>query len=165
MRQARTAAQIEEARTLFLEYAKSLDFDLCFQGFERELAWLPGDYAPPEGRLLLAGVEGQAEGCVALRAQATGICELKRLYVRPQFRGKRLGRALVEAAITEARTIGYRGMRLDTIGSSMRNAVALYRLLGFKEIAPYRSNPIPGACYMELELKQASGPGCRESLF
>jgi putative acetyltransferase len=152
MQEARTPEQIETARALFLEYAKSLDFDLCFQSFDQELAGLPGDYAAPEGRLLLARVEGEVQGCIALHRHGESDCEMKRLFVRPGFRGKGLGRALVEAAIAEAGKIGYRRVLLDTIGASMQDAIALYRLLGFKEIAPYRANPIPTATYMELEL-------------
>ena len=150
--QAGSPAQIAQARELFLEYARSLDFSLCFQSFDKELAGLPGDYAPPQGRLLLGSYEGALAGCGALHVLEPGICEMKRLYVRPAFRGKRLGRGLAEHLISEARSIGYQHMRLDTIGSTMQDAVALYRLLGFKEIAPYRPNPIAGALYMELQL-------------
>jgi putative acetyltransferase len=152
---AETAAQIAQVRELFLEYAQSLGFSLCFQNFDKELAHLPGDYAPPEGRLLLAEYEGQLAGCVALHkiaAQSEDVCEMKRLYLRPQFRGKGLGRALADRIIVEARTIGYRRMRLDTVEPVMKDAVAMYRKRGFKEIAPYCSNPIAGALYMELEL-------------
>jgi ribosomal protein S18 acetylase RimI-like enzyme len=155
--QARTPAQIAQARELFLEYAQSLGFSLCFQNFDKELAGLPGDYAPPEGRLLLAEYEGQLAGCVALHKLTLqnvndGICEMKRLYLRPQFRGKEMGRALAKRVITEARQIGYGYMRLDTVAPVMKDAVAMYRKLGFKEIAPYRPNPIAGALYMELQL-------------
>jgi putative acetyltransferase len=152
VRQARSAVEIDTARTLFLEYARSLDFDLCFQGFDKELAELPGEYAAPGGRLLLADADGEARGCVALRPHAEGICEMKRLYLRPRFRGAGLGRVLAEAAIAEAREIGYLRMRLDTVGASMQNAVALYELLGFKKISPYRVNPMPSATYLELAL-------------
>src|SRR5271170_7747929 len=150
--QAESPAQIAQARELFLEYAQSLGFSLCFQNFDQELAGLPGDYAPPEGRLLLAECEGQLAACVALHRLEPGICEMKRLYLRPQFRGKGLGRALAERIIAEARQIGYRRMRLDTVEPVMKDAVAMYRKLGFKEIAPYRPNPMAGAMYMELEL-------------
>jgi ribosomal protein S18 acetylase RimI-like enzyme len=150
--QAELPSQIAPVRELFLEYAQSLGFSLCFQSFDQELAGLPGDYAPPHGRLLLASYEGQLAGCVALHKLENGICEMKRLYLRAKFRGKGLGRALAEAAISEARKIGYRRMRLDTVEPIMKDAVGLYRLLGFKEIAPYRENPIAGAMYMELEL-------------
>lgn len=149
-------------RELFVEYAQSLGFSLCFQGFDRELAALPGDYAPPAGRLLLAVVEPEVEGtasalgavagCVALRRLGEGTCEMKRLYVRPAFRGRGIGRALAGAAIAAAREMGYRRMRLDTIPAQMAAAVALYRELGFRDIPPYYENPIPGALCMELEL-------------
>ena len=152
LRQAESPSQIEKVRQLFLEYAQSLGFSLCFQSFDKELAGLPGDYAPPDGRLLLAEYEGQLAGCVALHTLEPGICEMKRLYLRPQFRGRGLGRVLAETIINEARNIGYRRMRLDTVEPIMKDAVSLYRLLGFKEIAPYRSNPIEGAMYMELAL-------------
>jgi len=150
--QAESAAQISQARELFLEYAQSLGFSLCFQNFDQELANLPGDYVLPAGRLLLAEYEGQVAGCVALHQLEPGICEMKRLYLRPQFRGKSLGRALAERIITEARQIGYQRMRLDTVEPIMKDAVAMYRKLGFQEIAPYRPNPIAGAMYMELQL-------------
>jgi ribosomal protein S18 acetylase RimI-like enzyme len=150
--QAASAAHIAQARELFLEYARSLGFSLCFQNFGSELAGLPGDYALPEGRLLLAEYEGQLAGCVALRKLEDEICEMKRLYLRTQFRGKGLGRVLAERVIAEARAIGYRRMRLDTVEPMMKDAVAMYRKLGFREIAPYRANPIEGALYMELQL-------------
>jgi putative acetyltransferase len=149
---AETPAQIAQARELFLEYAQSLGFSLCFQNFDKELAELPGDYAPPSGRLLLAECEGQLAACVALHRLDPAICEMKRLYLRPQFRGRGLGRLLAERIIAEARQIGYRTMRLDTVEPVMKDAVAMYRKFGFKEIAPYRTNPIAGAMYMELEL-------------
>jgi putative acetyltransferase len=150
--QAESPAQIAQARELFLEYAQSLGFSLCFQNFDQELAGLPGDYAPPDGRLLLVECEGQLAACVALHKLDSGICEMKRLYLRPQFRGKGLGRALAERIIAEARQIGYQRMRLDTVEPVMKDAVAMYRKLGFKEIAPYCQNPNLGAIYMELEL-------------
>jgi len=152
MSQATSTADVEQVRELFLEYAQSLGFSLCFQSFDKELAGLPGDYAPPEGRLLLVQYAGEAAGCAALHKLSPGICEMKRLYLRPKFRGKGLGRAMAERIIAEARTIGYERMRLDTVEPIMKDAVALYRRLGFKEIAPYCANPIPGALYMELEL-------------
>jgi putative acetyltransferase len=136
---------------LFLEYAHSLGFSLCFQNFDKELASVPGDYAPPDGRLLLAEHEEQLAGCVDLHKLEDGICEMTRLYVRPQFRRLKVGRALAESIIAEARGIGYRRMRLDTVAPLMANAVSLYRQLGFQEIAPYRTNPIEGALYMELQ--------------
>jgi putative acetyltransferase len=149
---AETAAGIAQARELFLEYAQSIGFSLCFQNFDKELAALPGDYAPPAGRLLLAEYEGQVVGCVALHKLDSRICEMKRLYLRPQSRGKGIGRALAERIIAEARRIGYQRMRLDTVEPVMKDAVEMYRKLGFREIAPYCTNPIAGALYMELQL-------------
>jgi GNAT superfamily N-acetyltransferase len=150
--QAEAPPQIAQARELFLEYAQSLGFSLCFQNFEDELAGLPGDYSPPEGRLLLAEHEGQLAGCVALHKLTADVGEMKRLYVRPQFRGKGFGRIIAERIIAEARQIGYRRLRLDTVEPVMKDAVAMYRKLGFKEIEPYRVNPVAGALYMELRL-------------
>jgi len=150
--QAESPDQITQARELFLEYAQSLGFSLCFQNFDQELASLPGGYAAPQGRLLLVEYEGQLAGCIALHKLADGICEMKRLYLRPQFRGKGLGRALAGYIIAEARQIGYQRMRLDTVEPAMKDAVAMYRKLGFQEIAPYCENPIAGALYMELTL-------------
>jgi ribosomal protein S18 acetylase RimI-like enzyme len=150
--QAESAAQIAQIRELFQEYEQSLGFSLCFQNFDKELAGLPGDYAPPGGRLLLAEYEGQFAGCIALHKLEPLICEMKRLYLRPKFRGKGLGRALAEHIIAEARQMGYSRMRLDTVEPVMKDAVAMYRRFGFKEIAPYCANPIAGALYMELQL-------------
>ncbi len=152
LQQAESAAQIASIRELFLEYAQSLGFSLCFQSFDKEIAGLPGDYAPPHGRLLFATSESQPAGCVALHKLQSHICEMKRLYVRPQFRGKGLGRELAKRVIAEASQIGYKQLRLDTVEPMMRAAVAMYRNLGFHEIAPYRPNPIEGALYMELQL-------------
>ena len=149
---AESPEQVAAIRELFLEYAQSLGFSLCFQSFDKELAGLPGDYAPPEGRLLLATRAGQPAGCVALHKLEPHICEMKRLYVRPQFRGRGLGRALAERIVADARQIGYNRLRLDTVEPMMQAAVAMYRQLGFREIAPYRENPIAGALYMELGL-------------
>jgi putative acetyltransferase len=149
---AESEQHIAQARELFLEYAQSLGFSLCFQNFDQELAGLPGDYSPPGGRLLLAEFKGELAGCVALHKFDGDICEMKRLYLRPMFRGQGLGRILAEAIIAEARLIGYRRMRLDTVGPVMKDAVAMYRKLGFREIAPYRANPMPGTLYLELTL-------------
>jgi GNAT superfamily N-acetyltransferase len=149
---ARSAEQVAHARELFHEYAQSIGFSLCFQNFDKELAGLPGKYAPPEGRLLLADYEGQVAGCVALRKFEDGICEMKRLYLRPAFRGKGLGRVLAQKIIAEAREIGYLRMRLDTVQPIMNDAIAMYRRLGFVEIPAYCVNPEPGVLYMELEL-------------
>lgn len=150
--QAESATDMARVRELFLEYANSLSFSLCFQGFEQELKNLPGDYAPPHGRLLLARLGNEAAGCIALHRFQDDICEMKRLFVRPAFRGHSLGRILMERVITEARALGYARMRLDTIPSSMKEAVAIYQKRGFREIPPYRENPIPGALYLELAL-------------
>ncbi|MBW8876272.1 MAG: GNAT family N-acetyltransferase [Acidobacteria bacterium] len=151
--QAETPERLAEARQLFLEYAGSLGFDLGFQGFDEELAGLPGDYAPPRGRLLLALHDGRTAGCVALRDLGEGICEMKRLFVRPGFRGLRIGHALATAIIAEALEIGYERMRLDTV-PAMEQARALYVSLGFREIPPYRFNPIPGTVFLELDFRR-----------
>jgi ribosomal protein S18 acetylase RimI-like enzyme len=149
--QAETPERIAEARQLFVEYANSLGFDLGFQGFGEELAGLPGDYVAPRGRLLLAIHDGRTAGCVALRDLGEGICEMKRLYVRPGFRGLQIGHALTLTVIKEARETGYVRMRLDTV-PAMERARALYASLGFREIPPYRFNPIPGTAFLELDL-------------
>lgn len=148
---AESAAEIEQVRALFIEYARSLSFDLSFQSFDREIAELPGDYRKPAGRLLLAYVGEAPAGCVALRALEGGCCEMKRLYVHPDVRGHGIGRRLAVRIISEARTIGYRSIRLDTI-DSMNEAIALYRSLFFAEIPPYRYNPVAGARFFELKL-------------
>jgi ribosomal protein S18 acetylase RimI-like enzyme len=148
------AARPEEypdAKTLVEEYVGSLGLDLGFQGIEQELADFPGAYEPPKGGLLLAVVDGKAVGCVAVKEFEGEVCELKRLYVRPEGRGARIGRRLTEAAIDTAGALGYRRIRLDTL-PSMEAARSLYRSLGFAEIEPYRFNPVPGTAFFEREL-------------
>jgi putative acetyltransferase len=167
IRQAATPADIARARALFIEYAQWLKVDLCFQGFDRELAALPGAYSPPRGRLLLAGAAGTAFGCIALRPieatvesgasasasrPGTAVGEVKRLYVRPEHRGGGWGRRLAEAVIAEARSLGYTGLKLDTL-DWMAAARSLYAQLGFRECAPYYDNPLPGVVYMALALE------------
>ena len=150
--QATSQEDIPQARQLFEEYAAGLGISLCFQNFDQELAELPGGYAPPSGRLLLAEEGNEVMGCVALRKIADGVGEMKRLYVRPAFRGRGLGRTLTEKLIAEAVLIGYTSMRLDTLPGKMDQAIAMYRSLGFQEIAPYYKNPVAGATFMELVL-------------
>jgi ribosomal protein S18 acetylase RimI-like enzyme len=144
-------SDIELVRKLFCEYAAAIGVDLCFQNFEKELLELPGDYAPPGGCLLLALDGPEALGCIAMRKIDAQSCEMKRLYVRPAGRGRKLGRILSQAVIDEARRLGYLRMRLDTL-PSMKEAITLYHTLGFRVIDPYRFNPVPGALYMELDL-------------
>ena len=148
---ANTPDRIDKAKTLFKEYADSLAFDLDFQNFDAELDHFPGQYSPPRGRLFLAVFENQAVGCVGLRDLGKGICEMKRLYVSPRFRGQKAGKMLAETVIQAAQDMGYDRMRLDTV-PSMKSANMLYASLGFKKIEPYRFNPIEGALYLELRL-------------
>ena len=143
---------LEDIRALFLEYARGLNFNLCFQNFDRELEELPGPYGLPHGRLILCEVDGRPAGCIAVKPLGSGVCELKRLFVRPEFRRRKLGLKLTQHIIEEARSIGYAVMRLDTIRGTMDNAIALYESVGFREIPAYYHNPIPNAFYMELRL-------------
>lgn len=149
--QAATPEQIALSRVLFEEYAKELGIDLCFQGFAMELASLPGRYAPPGGRLLLAMAGREAAGCVGLRPLADGVCEMKRLYVRSAFRGQQVGQLLAERVVAEARSMGYRAMRLDTL-PQMQSAIRLYERLGFVRCAAYYDTPLADTVFMELKL-------------
>jgi len=146
------AADLVSVRELMRQYAASFAGTLCFQALEQELAGLPGRYAPPSGRLLLAEVDGAPAGCVALHRLSDGLCEMKRLYVRPECRGTGIGVQLVTRIIGEGRSIGYSAMRLDTIPSLMPEATALYRSIGFREIERYNDNTMPGALFLELKL-------------
>lgn len=150
--QAETAEEIEAARNLFREYEAWFGLDLCFQGFENELASLPGKYEMPDGRLLLAYSDDKLAGCIAMRKLDDGVCEMKRLFVRDEFRGKRIGVTLIEKIIADAREIGYAKMRLDTFPPKMAKAVKLYESHGFAQIAPYYENPYDGVLFMELTL-------------
>jgi len=151
--QVRDHRQLVAVRSLFEAYAASLDFDLDFQNFRDELKELPGEYAPPKGCILMAIVGKVPAGCVALKQISNDICEMKRLYIEPRYRKKGIGRRLAETVIRNACGIGYKRMRLDTV-PAMKAARTLYASLGFKKIAPYRFNPINGAAFMELDLKQ-----------
>ena len=155
IREAQTASDIAQVRELFLEYQSALGVDLCFQGFAEELASLPGNYARPTGRLLLASNGSDVLGVIGLRSLRDADCEMKRLYVRPSGRGAGLGRRLTNALIKEARLAGYRRVLLDTL-PSMSEAQALYRSMGFVEIAAYCNNPIEGTLYMSLDLRELS---------
>jgi putative acetyltransferase len=153
MMEAETAEAVATARQLIEEYAAWLEFKLCFQGFEDEMRSLPGKYAPPAGRLLLALWNGNPAGVIALRPlEESGLCEMKRLYVRPEFRGHNIGRLLAERIIREAAEIGYSRMRLDTVAGKMDSAIAMYRELGFKETDPYYQTPVGHTLFMELTL-------------
>jgi len=150
--EANTKEFVESAKELIREYAQSLEFDLGFQDFDKEMENFPGQYTLPQGCLYVALDENQPIGCVALRDLGQGICEMKRLYVKPSFRGQKIGKLLAEVVIKAARDMGYDYMRLDTI-PSMKQANMLYNTLGFKRIMPYRFNPIEGATFFELNLK------------
>jgi len=145
------AAEVEAVKALFLEYANSLGFSLCFQGFDEEMATFPAKYSPPTGGLLLARVDGVAAGAVGVWQQSPGICEMKRLYLKPEFRGLELGRRLAEGIVEEGRRLGYRAIRLDTL-QTMVAARALYARMGFVEVPAYYRNPIEGAVFMEMPL-------------
>jgi putative acetyltransferase len=148
---AHDADHLPTVRALFQEYAAGMGLNFCFQGFTGELATLPGKYMPPEGRLLIAECDSQTAACVALRKLADGVCEMKRLYVRPAFRGRGIGRTLSESVIQAARDHGYRAMKLDTL-ASMKAAVSLYESLGFRRTTQYYDNPLPDVVYFELQL-------------
>lgn len=171
MIQAQTADEMETVRTLFREYQQFLGVDLCFQGFEEELARLPGCYTPPRGRLLLAQEGEQAAGCVALRPLDDGACEMKRLFVRPDYRGQGLGRLLAAQMVSEATALGYVVMRLDTL-ETLKSAMQLYTSMGFQRRAAYYVNPLPGVVYWERALSnrasasiaQGSDPGPHTSV-
>ena len=149
--QLESVQHLDHIRSLFVEYAESLEFDLDFQNFKDELARLPGEYAPPEGCLVIAFYRGEPAGCVGLRKLEKNICEMKRLYVRPKYRAMGIGKILAESIIQEAGVRGYKRMRLDTV-PSMKEARRLYLSMGFKKIDPYCYNPIQGATYLEKKL-------------
>jgi ribosomal protein S18 acetylase RimI-like enzyme len=155
--EAQSGADIADCRLLFEEYQRGLGVDLCFQDFARELATLPGDYAPPRGRLLIARDGVEPVGCVALRPLGEGDGEMKRMYVRASHRGTGLGRALAERVIAEARACGYRHVRLDTL-PHLAAAIALYRSLGFVDAARYNDNPVEGVSFLALDLATSRAP-------
>jgi len=153
---AETAEQVSIASELIQEYAASLNFNLCFQGFEDEIRSMPGKYAPPAGRLLTALWDGRPAGVIALRPlEEAGLCEMKRLYVRPEFRGHQIGRILAQRIINDATEAGYSRMRLDTVAGKMDRAIAMYRELGFAETDPYYQTPVGQTLFMELALTPA----------
>ncbi len=152
IREVGSPEDIATVKRLFVEYAQSLNVDLCFQSFDKELAELPGAYAGESGSLLLAEIDGNAVGCVGLRKLSDSICEMKRLYVNPDARGRQIGRLLVNEIIARGRQLGYERIRLDTL-PFMQTAIGMYRSLGFGEIEPYYANPVPGALFLELRLK------------
>jgi ribosomal protein S18 acetylase RimI-like enzyme len=151
--EAETPEQIAQARALFREYETWIELALCFQNFDEEVATLPGKYAAPEGRLLLAFVDQKLAGCIALRKLETGVCEMKRLFVKSEFRGQKIGIALIEKLIEEARKIGYAQIRLDTFPPKMAKAVSLYESYGFRPIPPYYENPYDDTLFMEKNLR------------
>lgn len=151
--QAETAEHIEQARMLFREYESWLGLKLCFQNFDEEVENLPGKYAKPDGRLLLAFADENLAGCIALKKLEDEICEMKRLYVRENFRGRKIGNLLIEKLLEEARVIGYKKMRLDTYPPKMPKAARLYQSHGFREIAPYYHNPYGETLFMEKDLR------------
>lgn len=164
IRYVKSAEDISHIHTLLIEYAQSLNFSLCFQNFEKELNELPGEYAEPTGTMLLAFDHDKLAGCVALRRINDNECEMKRLYVRPQYRGQGLGRKLAEVIISEAKNKGYSRILLDTV-PSMNEAINLYTGLGFERVESYRHNPIEGAVYMALNLKELSKSDNRDGMY
>ncbi|MEZ5932546.1 MAG: GNAT family N-acetyltransferase [Alphaproteobacteria bacterium] len=150
--EATSSEDISHIRRLFRAYADWLNVDLCFQGFDEELAGLPGNYAAPHGRLLLARVGGEVAGCVAVRPLEDGICEMKRLWVEPGFAGHGIGRRLAETIVEAGRELGYRAMRLDTMPERLKAAGHIYETLGFKRIPDYYHNPLEGTAMFELNL-------------
>jgi ribosomal protein S18 acetylase RimI-like enzyme len=153
LREARQPAEVAACRELFAEYQRSTGVSLCFRGFGEELAGLPGDYAPPRGRLYIALAKGKPAGCVALRPLFHRDAEVKRLYVRPAHRGSGLGRALALRAIDDARSLGYDSLKLDTL-PAMKAAQRMYEALGFRDTAPYNDNPVQGVRFMALDLRR-----------